>query len=157
MLENFNEFYDFMTEYTEFLEETAEKEKDKLSALLSDDLKRIEHCLSEHQSTIKKTERYEHDREKLQKKLGIADYTLKQVVEACSDPEEKELLEKMAVRFKTAIDNVKHSNKTALQVAQMNLQIIESVMPQGVTDAKCYNAKGIPSIRKNMGILNTKI
>ncbi len=156
-MENFAVFYDFMTEYTDFLEETAEKEKDKLSALLSDDLKRIEHCLNEHQSTIKKTEHYEKEREKIQKQLGIGGFTLKEVIESCSDPEEKELLEKIALRFKIAVDNVKHANKTALQVAQMNLQIIEDVMPQGVTDAKCYNAKGIPSIRKNMGILNTKI
>ena len=156
-MENFNEYYDFMTEYTDFLEETAEKEKDKLSALLSDDLKRIEHCLNEHQSTIKKTELYEKEREKLQKRLGIGGLTLKEIIEKCSDPEEKELLEKLAVRFKIAIDNVKHANKTALQVAQMNLQIIENVSPSGVTDAKCYNAKGIPSIRQNMGILNTKI
>ena len=156
-MENFNDFYDFMIEYTEFLEDTAEKEKEKLSALLSDDLKRIEHCLNEHQSTIKKTELFEKDREKLQKKLGIGGLTLKEIIERCSDPEEKEMLQKLSVRFKTAIDNVKHANKTALQVAQMNLQIIENVMPQGVTDAKVYNSKGIPSIRKDMGILNTKI
>ncbi len=156
-MEGFSEFYDFMSEYTDFLEETAEKEKDKLSALLSDDLKRIEHCLNEHQSTIKKTEYYEKEREKLQRRLGIATLTLKEIIERNSDPEEKELLEKLAERFKIAIDNVKHANKTALQVAQMNLQIIENVAPSGVTDAKCYNSKGIPSVRKNMGILNTKI
>ncbi len=155
-MEYFAEFYDFMSEYTDFLEETAEKEKDKLSALLSDDLKRIEHCLSEHQSTIKKTELYEKEREKLQKRTGLGGLTLKEIIERCSDPEEKEMLEKLAVRFKAAIDNVKHANKTSLQVAQMNLQILESASP-AVTDAKCYNAKGIPSIRKNMGILNTKI
>lgn len=156
-MENFNEFYDFMLEYTEFLEETAEKEKDKLSALLSDDLKRIEHCLNEHQSTIKKTELLEKEREKLQKNLGIGGLTLKEIIEKCSDPEEKDLLNKLYIRFKTAIENVKHSNKTSLQVAQMNLRIIEETMPNGVTDAKCYNSKGIPSISKSMGILNRKI
>lgn len=157
ILESFNEFYDFMVEYTDFLEETAEKEKDKLSALLSDDLKRIEHCLNEHQSTIKRTEIFEKEREKLQKSIGIGGLTLKEIIEKCSDPEEKDLLNKLYIRFKTAIDNVKHANKTSLQVAQMNLKIMEAVMPTGVTDAKCYNSKGIPSIRKNMGILNTKI
>lgn len=156
-MENFDVFYDFMTEYTDFLEETAEKEKDKLSALLSDDLKRIEHCLNEHQSTIKRTELFEREREKLQKKLGIGGLTLKEIIENCSDPDEKELLTKLSLRFKTAIDNVKHANKTSLQVAQMNLQIIEDVMPAGVTDAKVYNAKGIPSIKKDIGILNRKI
>lgn len=156
-MENFDQFYDFMSEYTDFLEETAEKEKDKLSALLSDDLKRIEHCLNEHQSTIKRTELFEKDREKLQKRLGLGGKTLKEIIESCSDPDEKELLGKLSVRFRAAIDNVKHANKTSLQVAQMNLQIIEDVMPGGVTDAKVYNAKGIPSIKKNMGILNKKI
>lgn len=156
-MENFEEFYDFMLEYTEFLEETAEKEKDKLSALLSDDLKRIEHCLNEHQSTIKKTELFEKDREKIQKRLGIEGLTFKEIIEKCLDPEEKELLSKLYVRFKTAIDSVKHANKTSLQVAQMNLKIIEEAMPGVVTDAKCYNSKGIPSVRQNMGILDRKI
>ncbi|MGN0613888.1 MAG: hypothetical protein ACI4JB_08315, partial [Porcipelethomonas sp.] len=112
---------------------------------------------NEHQSTIKKTEHFEKEREKLQDQLGIGGLTLREIIEKCSDPDEKELLNKLSVRFKTAIDNVKHANKTALQVAQMNLKIIEDAMPQNVTDAKCYNAKGIPTIRKNMGILNTKI
>ena len=156
-MENFEQFYDFMTEYTDFLEETAEKEKDKLSALLSDDLKRIEHCLSEHQSTIKRTELFEKDREKLQKKLGIQGLTLREIIDICDDPDEKDLLRKLSARFKTAIDNVKHANKTSLQIAQMNLQIIEDVMPKNVNDPKVYNAKGIPSIRKNIGILDTKI
>lgn len=41
-MENYEEFYNFMLEYTEFFEETAVKEREKMSALLSDDLKRIE-------------------------------------------------------------------------------------------------------------------
>jgi hypothetical protein len=44
-----------------------------------------------------------------------------------------------------------------LQVAQMNLQIIEDVMPKNVNDPKVYNAKGMPMIKKNIGILDTKI
>lgn len=146
-----------MIEYTEFLEETAEKEKEKLSALLSDDLKRIEHCLNEHQFTIKKTERFEQEREELQKKLGIGGLTFKEIMGRCIDAEEKELLGKLYTRFVTAVDNVKHANKTSLQIAQMNLKIFEEIMPSGVTDAKCYDVKGVSSGRKNMGLLNKKI
>lgn len=156
-MENFNEFYDFMTEYTEFLEETAEKEKEKLSALLSDDLKRIERCLNEHQFTIKKTERFEKERIELQQSLGLGDMNFSQIIEKCSDAEEKQLLEKLHVRFKVAVENVKHANKTSLQVAQMNLKIIEEIMPSGVTDARVYDHKGASSERKNMGLLNKKI
>lgn len=156
-MENFNEFYDFMTEYTVFLEETAEKEKEKLSALLSDDLKRIEHCLNEHQFTIKKTERFEQQREELQNKLGIGGLTFKEIINRCADADEKDLLGKLYTRFITAVDNVKHANKTSLQVAQMNLKIFEEIMPSGVTDAKCYDVKGVSSGRKNMGLLNKKI
>ncbi|MGN1482006.1 flagellar export chaperone FlgN [Porcipelethomonas sp.] len=156
-MENFNEFYDFMNSYTVFLEETAEKEKEKLSALLSDDLKRIEHCLNEHQSTIKRTEKFEQEREELQNRLGIGGLTFKEIIAAHEDPEEKSMLEKLYTRFKVAVDNVKHANKTSLQVAQMNLKILEEIMPSGVTDAKCYDTKGVSSSRKNIGILNTKI
>ena len=156
-MENFDEFYDFMSSYTEFLEETAEKEKEKLSALLSDDLKRIEHCLNEHQSTIKKTEKFENDREELQKRLGLGNMTFREIIASTDDAEENEMLQKLYNRFVVAVDNVKHANKTSLQVAQTNLKILEEIMPSGVTDARCYNTKGVSTGRKNIGILNTKI
>ncbi len=154
-MENFNEFYDFMLEYTEFFEETAVKEREKMSALLSEDLKRIEKCLNEHQSTIKKTERYEQEREKLQAKLGIGGMSFRQII-ATLDGEEHDKLRKLYNRFKVAVDNVSHANKTSLQIAETNMKIIEKLSPS-VTDAKCYDSTGVPSKRKNMGLLNTKI
>lgn len=155
VLENFNEFYDFMLEYTEFFEETAVKEREKMSALLSQDLNRIEKCLNEHQSTIKKTEYYESEREKLQARLGLGGMSFRQII-AAAEGEEREKLRLLYSRFKIAVDNVSHANKTSLQIAETNMKIIEKLSPT-VTDAKCYDNTGVPSKRKNMGLLNTKI
>ena len=80
-MENYEEFYNFMLEYTEFFEETAVKEREKMSALLSDDLKRIEKCLNEHQSTIKKAERFEQDRQKLLDKIGFSGKSFRQIID----------------------------------------------------------------------------
>lgn len=91
ILENYEEFYNFMLEYTEFFEETAVKEREKMSALLSDDLKRIEKCLNEHQSTIKKAERFEQDRQKLLDKIGFSGKSFRQII-AMAEGEEREQL-----------------------------------------------------------------
>lgn len=90
-MENYEEFYNFMLEYTEFFEETAVKEREKMSALLSDDLKRIEKCLNEHQSTIKKAERFEQDRQKLLDKIGFSGKSFRQII-AMAEGEEREQL-----------------------------------------------------------------
>lgn len=144
-----------MLEYTEFFEETAAKEREKMCALLSDDLSRIEKCLNEHQTTLKKTELYEERRENLQAKLGLEGKSFRQII-AMTDGDEHESLRKLYNRFKVAVDNVSHSNKTSLQIAETNMRIIESLSPS-VNDAKCYDNNGVSSKRKNMGLLNTKI
>lgn len=154
-MKNFDEFYSFMLEYTEFFEETAAKEREKMSALLSDDLGRIEKCLTEHQTTIKKTELFEAEREKLQGSLGLGGKSFRQIM-SMTDGEEYEKLRKLYNRFKTAVDNVSHSNKTALQIAETNMRIIES-MTTSVNDAKCYDNTGVSKKQRNMGLLNTKI
>ncbi len=155
-LENFEEFYEFMLEYTSFFEETVKKEREKMSALLSDDLSRIEKCLNEHQSTLKKTEYYEVEREKLQARLGLGGKSFRQII-AMTQGLENEQLTKLFNRFRVAVDSVSHSNKTSLQIAETNMKIIESNLPSGVTDAKCYDNNGVSSMRKNMGLLNKKI
>lgn len=154
-MEHFDKFYSFMLEYTEFFEETAAKEREKMCALLSDDLSRIEKCLNEHQSTLKKTEIFEARREKLQEEIGLGGKSFRQII-AMTDGEEHERLRKLYNRFKIAVDNVSHSNKTSLQIAETNMRIIESLSPS-VNDAKCYDNNGVSSKRKNMGLLNTKI
>lgn len=154
-MEHFDEFYSFMLEYTEFFEETAVKEREKMCALLSDDLSRIEKCLNEHQTTLKKTELFEERREKLQEKIGLAGKSFRQII-AMTDGDEHESLRKLYNRFKVAVDNVSHSNKTSLQIAETNMRIIENLSPS-VNDAKCYDNNGVPAKRKNMGLLNTKI
>ncbi|MCM1227771.1 MAG: flagellar protein FlgN [Clostridium sp.] len=154
-MKNFEEFYSFMLEYTEFFEETAVKEREKMSALLSDDLNRIEKCLNEHQTTIKKTEIYEAEREKLQAKLGLDGKSFRQIM-VMTEGEEYDMLKKLYIRFRAAVDNVSHSNKTSLQIAETNMRIIES-MTASVNDAKCYDSNGISAKRRNMGLLNKKI
>lgn len=156
ILENYEEFYNFMLEYTEFFEETAAKEREKMSALLSDDLKRIEKCLNEHQSIIKKAERFEQDRQKLLNKIGFSGKSFRQII-AMAEGEDREQLKKLYERFKIAVDNVSHSNKTALQIAETNMKILENISPTGVTDPKCYDNNGVSSKQKNIGLLNKKI
>ena len=46
-MENYEEFYEFMSEYTDFYNEVSKNEKIKMDALASDDLQMINKVLSE--------------------------------------------------------------------------------------------------------------
>ena len=118
-----------------------------MSALLSDDLKRIEKCLNEHQSTIKKAERFEQDRQKLLDKIGFSGKSFRQII-AMAEGEEREQLKKLYERFKIAVDNVSHSNKTALQIAETNMKILEKYLQPELPIRNAMIITAYPQSRK---------
>ena len=50
-MKNYDEFYDFMEQYTDFYAEVSENEKTKMDALASEDLEQINKVLADYQVT----------------------------------------------------------------------------------------------------------
>lgn len=130
-----------MKDYTCFFQAAAEQEEEKLRALLSDDLHRIERALTEHQRITKQVEQYEQQRMALQERIGLGGKSFRDII-AMADSENRQDLKLLFRAFDAAIRNIKHSNSRSLEIARLNLQILEEISPAGITDAHLYNQKG---------------
>jgi flagellar biosynthesis/type III secretory pathway chaperone len=152
----YRSFIEFINEYTTFFEYVVTKEEEKYRAMISYDLEKIEHALSEHQSIIKKVEIYEQKREKIQKEMGYENLTLKELMEKLMKDSEE--LVSLYRRFKMSIENAKYYNEKSLNFAKENLEFMEELNPVGVTDPSLYNAKGNTIENKiKSSMLNKKI
>lgn len=156
-MEKFNEFYDFMSDYTNFFEEVVEREEEKFKALCSRDGKLLKDIMSEHQVTQKAIEDYEKERLKLNDELGFGDKTLKQIAEECPENQKNMLLE-LYSRLKSAIEISKSYNQKSYEFAKMNVDIIDNIYSDGINENQCYNADGSSSNSfSRANLLNSKI
>ena len=145
-MDGYYEFYEFMSEYTSFFESIALKEEEKMKALLANDLDKLELALSEHQSTTMRVEQYEKYRTELQQRLGLGDTKFKDIVGMCTG-DQRARLKELYTRFEIAVHNTKHYNGRSLEIALMNLRIMDSVGMGNIKVtpvAGCYTPEGTP-------------
>lgn len=157
-MNNYNDFYGFMSEYTEMFEGIEKKEEAKLKALYSRDLTKINEILTEHQKTEKLVSDYEKKRLQLHEKLGLSGKTFKEIIDA-ENGEFKTELQSLYNRLRISVRNTKRYNQKSLEFSQMNLDIIRQINDSGLSDPQCYNSKGITNTSKKdiPTFVNTKI
>ena len=156
-MEKFDVFYDFMTEYTQFFETAVSKEKEKFSAVLNYDIKKLEAALSVQQSLNDRIAFYEQRRMELQQNLGIPDLKLSEIIDMLSGKQRQDM-KMLASRFSGAIMSVKDLNSKALEVTQINLKAAEEVAPAELSGNKYYNMRGnTVNAPRSAAFINTKI
>lgn len=157
-MENYQEFYRFMSDYADFFGGIMEKEERKMKALYSRDLDKLEIILKEHQETEKKVEELEKKRLELHKRLGIENKTFKEIISEESGSEKTSLREVYS-RLCSFVSSTKHYNEKSLEFARINLDIVEEIKTNGIADAQCYDMNGITSFSavKKPTFFNTKI
>lgn len=111
------EYITFMEEYTEFLEHMVQDEREKLAALSSRDLKRIEHSISVSQANAMKMENNEIRRVTLQNKAGFEGLSFRELIEKAT-PLEKSWLTQLFTRFEKAVQEIRFHNDKSMQVAR---------------------------------------
>lgn len=124
-LEEIQQYIRFMSGYASYFEGLAEEEKDKLDALLSHDLQRMERSIAQQQAVEKKMEQLEELRESLQQAAGFGEMTCQQII-ALLDGEEKSGLQEAYRRLTDAVASVKFYNQKSMDVCKQNLQLIGS-------------------------------
>ncbi len=115
----------FMAGYAGYFEGLAEGEKDKLDALLSHDLQRMERSIAQQQAVEKKMEQLEELRESLQQAAGFGNMTGQQIIALLNGAEKNEL-EQAYKRLSDAVASVKFYNQKSMDVCKQNLQLIGS-------------------------------
>lgn len=133
-----DEFRKLMEEYTIFLEETVEREKEKYAALLSYDPKRTDKAVAEQQASNMRLAQLEERREDTQRLLGWQGLTFRQILERTEGPENKALSD-LFERFENAVNAIRYYNSRSLSFANDGLRILGSAEVQ---QAGTYDAAG---------------
>ncbi len=132
------EYYSFLEEYTAFLGRMLEDEKGKLQALLSKDLPRIEHSITNSQANAKQLENYEIKRSALQAKAGYAGQSFRQII-AAYPSEMQSAFWQLYDRFERCVGGIRFHNDKSMAVARDNMVSIDpsAVLP--------HTASGVPT------------
>lgn len=142
-MSRFDEYLGFMKRYLSFFEVVKDNERNKMEALLSNDLKKIESAMSQHQSDVKKIEILEKQRRELSIELGFGERDFKQVCELF-EGEEKKVLSDLRASLQNTVKNIKYLNKKSIEIANMQLYYYGELAAD--EEAHLYNAKGKPEV-----------
>ena len=155
-MKNYDEFYDFMEQYTEFYNEVLEVEREKADALLSNDLTLINEVLAEYQVWVKRTEQYEHRRQEMFKELGLEGKSFRAIIES-ETGDCREELEDLFYRFREAVVKTKEYNNKSLEIVRENVKTLGNInYDEG--DPACYDKRGTVPERQfsSMNLLDKK-
>lgn len=119
--ESQREFFDFLGKYTDYLESMVEGEKEKLAAILSNDLERIDHSVAAQQAVSMQMGTYEKRRAQLQSAAGYDTREFRQILKELPE-EEQTALGQVFNRMEQAIQEIQYYNGKALEVVKLNLQ-----------------------------------
>lgn len=152
------DYINFMEEYTEFLEHMIMDEKEKLAALSSRNLPRIEHSISVSQANAMKMENNEIKRITLQNKAGFEGLSFRELIEQAA-PLEKSWLTQLFTRFEKSVQEIRFHNDKSMQVARDGMMQIDPTMILPGQDDKMPNAyrKMQESESDKNNILETKV
>lgn len=122
------QFVTFMVSYTDFLEKMCQNENDKLQALSSRQLPRIEHSITVSQANAKQLENMESKRMALQAAAGYEGMSFRQLIDSAA-PNEQDKLWKLFTRFESNVAEIRFLNDKSMAVARDNMLEID---PQAV-------------------------
>lgn len=114
------ELYIFLEEYADFLARMVKDEEEKLAALLSNSLPRIEGAISTAQANAKQMENYETTRIRLQDQAGYGGMSFSEIIENAPE-EEQQSLEALLTCIQGYVDDIKFHNTKAMRVARANI------------------------------------
>lgn len=154
-MDKFNEYYDFMDGYLDYFMKVKDNERGKMEALLSNDLKKIEEAMQEHQASVKKIELLEKQRRELSKQLGFGEMNFQEII-STFDGEERKKLSLVRAKLQNTVKSIKYLNKKSLEIAGMQLRYYGELAGNAEEDAHIYNSKGMPEL-SNSTLLNTKV
>lgn len=118
------ELFSFFDAYVDFLARMSKDEEEKLQALMSNSLPRIEHAISMAQANAKQIENFELKRVRLQEQAGFVGMTFSEIIDS-SPEEEQQALEGLFRQFQSYVDDIKFHNTKSMRVAQTNMREID--------------------------------
>lgn len=135
----YDNFVTFMREYTDFLGRMRQDEADKLEAVASRELEKIEHSIAVSQANAKRLDNYETRRVATQDAAGFGGFTFRQLI-AKAPGAEQDALWDLFSRFERNVSEIRFYNEKSMSIARDNMIDIDpaAVLP-GQAGAKPNN------------------
>lgn len=114
------ELINFFQKYTSALHTMVQDEKEKLNALVSNSLPRIEHAISVAQANTKQIENLEAKRLALQDSVACSDLTFSQLLEEIPDTY-KDSMASLFRQIQNYVDQIKFTNNKSVKIARTNI------------------------------------
>lgn len=109
-----------MEEYIQFFEKAQEKQNEKMEALISGQLSRVEETIVMQQALDKQISNMETRRIVFFQDSGYGDATFKTIIDQADKEDQKNLLG-LYYRLEKALNSMKYLNQNAMKLAQTKL------------------------------------
>lgn len=113
----------FLETYVKFLEEMAEGEQEKYSALLTYEPKKIDRVVSRQQAMNMRLTQLEEQREKEQAAAGFDGLTFSEIL-ARVDKKDQGSLPELFRRFGKAVDQIKYFNEKSISFVKEGMKLM---------------------------------
>ncbi|MGL5978351.1 MAG: flagellar export chaperone FlgN [Erysipelotrichaceae bacterium] len=123
------QFISFLERYMTCFERMVEDEKQRLEALISNDLTAIEKSISMQQANQMRLQSMEEQRMDLLEELGMPDATFQSVI-ATFEPATQQLLQQYYQRTSDAVALIKTYNQKSKELLELNLQMMQGTAPK---------------------------
>jgi hypothetical protein len=144
-----------MTDYTAFLEGMRADENDRLAALSSRELPRIEHSIAVTQANAKQLGNLEARRQVLQAAAGYEGLSFRQVI-LNAPVDERDRLWRLFARFEGNVAEIRFFNDKSMAVARDNMIEIDPASVLGAAAGANNPYARLRDERNDRAILETK-
>ena len=140
-MNDFTAFSKIIEEFIALFDHLIPIEQEKLDAAVKNRITFVEDCMHKEQAAILRLRGLEQKRDKTQEKLGIKDYTFRQILE--NAPEDvssvlKPLFDQMSEQVRT-LQSISDNSKDIIEV---NLHVIQSSLAGDSPGKETYSASG---------------
>lgn len=117
-------FFEFLNEYRDFLHEMIETEQEKLAALVSNELIRIEQSLSQQQLMAKRFESMESKRSSLQRQAGFANLSFTEIINLSEEADRPSLFACFG-NITQSIEQIQFLNQKSMGLVRDQMRLMQ--------------------------------
>ncbi len=140
-MNDFSDFIKIINEFIIFFDELISIEQEKLDAAVNNRVSFVEESMHKEQAAILKLRGLEQKREKEQERLGMKEYTFRQILEHAPQDAASEL-NPLFDRLSEQVRLTQSLSGNIKDAIEVNLHVIQSSLSGGTSGRETYSASG---------------
>lgn len=140
-MNEFSNFIKIIEEFIDFFDNLIPIEQEKLEAAVKNRVSFVEECMHKEQAAVLRLRGLEQKREREQEKLGMKDYTFRQILEKV--PEDvSSVLRPLFDKMSEQVTQFQSISDSAKDIIEVNLHVIQSSLAEQAPGRETYSASG---------------